>query len=281
MRSGAQPVTDCRSGRVPPTQPAEIFLFCACSSRLDPLPWRLHSSYNFGDPSSERKYFRRLAHGLRGVRFFFAPKMPIIPQYKLTYFNAMGRAEPTRMLFAYSGVDYKDERIEKEQWPAMKSKFPFGQLPVLEVDGKTLAQSHAIEKFLARTFGMAGGDDWEAAKIDELVFGVEDLVQKTTAWFKEEDEKKKIEIFRTLVETEIDPFLGRYQNILKENGTGFFIGDKMTLADISVFCLLHYFSCKLLPGHLEKYPELKAFVASVASNPKIKEWIDKRPKTDV
>uniref|UniRef100_A0A1I8A120 GST N-terminal domain-containing protein n=1 Tax=Steinernema glaseri TaxID=37863 RepID=A0A1I8A120_9BILA len=169
MRSGAQPVTDCRSGRVPPTQPAEIFLFCACSSRLDPLPWRLHSSYNFGDPSSERKYFRRLAHGLRGVRFFFAPvlaktagtrhfrfidlshtlcnetpsptrfacscccrhisnfccrflqKMPIIPQYKLTYFNAMGRAEPTRMLFAYSGVDYKDERIEKEQWPAMKS----------------------------------------------------------------------------------------------------------------------------------------------------------------
>ncbi|TMS37121.1 hypothetical protein L596_004121 [Steinernema carpocapsae] len=73
------------------------------------------------------------------------------------------------------------------------------------MNGKVLAQSHAIEKFLSRMFGLAGGDDWESAKIDELVFGVEDLVQKTSAWFKEEDEKKKVRnsLKRNLFRTDV------------------------------------------------------------------------------
>lgn len=50
----------------------------------------------------------------------------------------------------------------------IKPEFEYGQLPILEVDGKQLAQSNAICRFLAKKFDLNGAGDWEAAKIDEL-----------------------------------------------------------------------------------------------------------------
>lgn len=42
------------------------------------------------------------------------------PRYKLIYFNARGRAEHIRYIFAYAGVDYIDERITNDCWPELK-----------------------------------------------------------------------------------------------------------------------------------------------------------------
>jgi glutathione S-transferase len=42
------------------------------------------------------------------------------PSYKLIYFNARGKAELIRFIFAYAGVDYEDERISKDKWPELK-----------------------------------------------------------------------------------------------------------------------------------------------------------------
>ena len=38
----------------------------------------------------------------------------------------------------------QDKRLTREEWGAFKAQTPFGQMPVLEVDGKMLAQSSAI-----------------------------------------------------------------------------------------------------------------------------------------
>ena len=47
------------------------------------------------------------------------------PHYKLTYFGIRARAEPTRIVFAYAGVDYEDVRISfenrAEEWPPVKN----------------------------------------------------------------------------------------------------------------------------------------------------------------
>lgn len=42
------------------------------------------------------------------------------PLYKLIYFNARGKAEHIRFIFAYAGVEYEDERISQDKWPELK-----------------------------------------------------------------------------------------------------------------------------------------------------------------
>lgn len=54
---------------------------------------------------------------------------------------------------------------------------PFGQVPILEIDGKILNQSIAICRYLAKKAGLAGKDEWESLLIDITVDNINDLRQ--------------------------------------------------------------------------------------------------------
>lgn len=51
---------------------------------------------------------------------------------------------------------------------------PFGQMPLLEVDGKVAHQHLAICRYLGKKFGLAGDNDWEALQIDTIADTVND-----------------------------------------------------------------------------------------------------------
>ena len=53
--------------------------------------------------------------------------------------------------------------------------FPFGKLPVLEIEGKTVHQSVAICRYLAKKAGIAGSDDWESLQCDIAVDTIGDM----------------------------------------------------------------------------------------------------------
>lgn len=73
-----------------------------------------------------------------------------MPSYKLSYFSVKALGEPIRFLLSYGGEDFQDVRFEKEDWLNLKPNYPFGQVPVLEVDGKVAHQSIAIARYLAK-----------------------------------------------------------------------------------------------------------------------------------
>lgn len=52
---------------------------------------------------------------------------------------------------------------------------PFGQVPVLEIDGKKIGQSVAICRYVAKQVGLAGKDDLQALEIDSTVDTIHDM----------------------------------------------------------------------------------------------------------
>uniref|UniRef100_A0A0K0DY27 Glutathione transferase n=1 Tax=Strongyloides stercoralis TaxID=6248 RepID=A0A0K0DY27_STRER len=202
--------------------------------------------------------------------------MPVIPQYTLTYFDLMGKGEVSRMLFNYAGVKFTDNRIQFENWPALKEKQPFGQLPVLEVDGKILFQSRAIEKFLARQFGLIGDDDFEAAQVDQYILTVDDVLVNFKPIVLEKDLEKKAEILKKLFPEHIVPALRRFEGFLVKNGTGYFVGKNITLADLALFQFLLYVRKITSDSVLDNYPELKKFSHRISENEKLKPYLETR-----
>ena len=39
-----------------------------------------------------------------------------MPTFKVTYFDARGFAELSRLLLAYNGAEWEDERVTMDQW---------------------------------------------------------------------------------------------------------------------------------------------------------------------
>jgi len=200
-------------------------------------------------------------------------------QYKLTYFNLRGLAEPIRFIFALADVPYEDIRIEKENWPELKSKFAWGQLPVLEVGDKQLAQSASIGRYLARKYKLTGEDDIEAAKCDELIDALSDVRSEWRKFFMEADEEKKTEMKKTLLETQIPRYFEKFSSIQEANGGQWIVGKNVTWADIHVAIAVDFFSNTVDASVVDNFPVLKALRDSVYELPQIKAWLEKRPVT--
>lgn len=81
------------------------------------------------------------------------------------------------MLLADQGQSWKEEVVTIDVWlqGSLKSTCLYGQLPKFEDGDLTLYQSNAILRHLGRSLGLYGKDQKEAALVDMVNDGVEDL----------------------------------------------------------------------------------------------------------
>jgi glutathione S-transferase len=90
-----------------------------------------------------------------------------------------------------AGIPFEDDRVSPSDWERRKPDTPFGALPVLEVDGQTLAQSNAINRYVGKLADLYPTDAWQAALCDEVMGAVEDISTKLAATLFLSDEEKK------------------------------------------------------------------------------------------
>jgi glutathione S-transferase len=210
---------------------------------------------------------------------------PTQPRLCLTYFNARGRAEVSRLLLAQAGLAYDDNRLTREQWLAKKPSAPFGQLPLLSVDSKTFAQSHSIERYIARLGGLAGANSFEWALIDAVQQAIKDAVPSfisAVSPFENKTEEEKVPKIAAFFGPKGDwaKWTPYFNKALASNkgGAGWLVGSKVSYADISLYAW-YEMVLKVNPSALTEYPLLASWYQRVVALPRIAAWIKSRPPT--
>ncbi len=100
--------------------------------------------------------------------------------YKLTYFNIEGVAEKIRLAFVLAGINFEDDRINSEDWAALKPTTKYGQLPVLTIDGVEYSQSDAMLRMAGRCGDLIPTDPLEEMRMNEAI-GISDDLDRALA----------------------------------------------------------------------------------------------------
>ena len=110
---------------------------------------------------------------------------------------------------------------------------------MLEVDGETLAQSNAINRYVGKLTDLYPQDPWQAALCDEVMEAVEDINTKLAATFFLPEEEKKTQR-KALVEGPLPFYLTRLQHRLEAHGGRYFAADRLTVGDLKVFVWIRH-----------------------------------------
>ncbi|XP_063537009.1 glutathione S-transferase 2-like [Cydia strobilella] len=204
-----------------------------------------------------------------------------MPQIEFYYFPVKALGESIRMLLAYGGEDWKDNRVTPEDWPNFKPKTPFGQMPVMVVEGKQYAQSIPISRYLGRKHGLAGSNIEEDLLIDQNVEFLNDIRAKSAQVQYEPDAALKAKKHEDFSKNVYPGMLAKLDQILKENNGHIALG-KLTWGDFVFAGMYEYLKVMLQAPDLdERFPAFKKLVQTVCSLPKVKAYTDAASKTEL
>jgi len=213
------------------------------------------------------------------------------PDLKLYYFDIKGKGECIRLICAYSGLKLEDYRFEtRDEFLAMKegSRLPFGQVPMLEVNGKVaIVQTLAIMRYLGKLSGLYPmKDHLLAQKVDAIMDQATDVFTGAMVLtygvrfgvdLSPEAKEKSYEIYNQNV---LPDHLKRAERYVESSATGWLAGtEEPSPADFVWYtALMNMIDKKEISEknkNLENFPKLKEFVDKFESLGAIKQYYTK------
>lgn len=221
-----------------------------------------------------------------------------MPTYKLTYFDIRGLAEPTRMLFAVSKTPFEDVRypwtcemkdgmpdfasIKNDEFKADKEAGKLeksaGKVPFLDVDGTVVAQSKAIQRFVAGEVGMMGANNMERFQIDAVCEDIVDVQMAMRA-------ARTAGTIQDWLGKDFPEMVGKFDKKIA-GSKGFAVGAKASMADVLIYALFTDPLMTKMAGPaftkaLEGAPNMKAIVDTMGENAEMKAYLAARKDTPV
>lgn len=201
-------------------------------------------------------------------------------QLRLSYFDfPFWRAEASRIALHMGKIPFEDHRPGRDSFRAMKAsgELPFGQLPVLDVDGQRIAQSVAIARFCGKLAGLYPDQPIDAARADELMETANQITYLFAPSMREKDPTKKADLRQELGSKTLPHWLTMLEQRAATNTPGpFLVGQKLSVADLVIWRMLEWICSGMLDGIpttlLDTCPRLQLHQQAVASHPGVRSW---------
>ncbi|KAG0227564.1 Glutathione S-transferase S1 [Actinomortierella wolfii] len=198
--------------------------------------------------------------------------------YSFQYFNFLSAGHTARAILTYMDAKWTNADFPySDDWEE-KYITPLGVLPVLKIhtpEDKDIVISEAIvvDFYLAKKAGLLGNNEWEEQVIKSIYSSVHYLRERFFMRVTYNDQASKKRNFSRFLEFILPHFIHTMEFHLKENGSnGFFMGDRLSLADIHVAAIMDHFFLQPMAA-----PIRKAFEASELLM-KVKQTVDSDPR---
>ncbi|OAQ28130.1 hypothetical protein K457DRAFT_139014 [Linnemannia elongata AG-77] len=162
--------------------------------------------------------------------------------FEVRYFHLHGQGGLARTLIVIGTNGHSRlTNVHEDDWAENKPTTPFGVMPLLtetSADGKTklqIAESDAIERYLARKFGLFGnGTAFEKVLVNTFANSTQGLIMSIfNSYGLIEDRAVRTKNKGPLISDSIAPWIKYHEQHLQANGAnGHYVGNKVSLADV-------------------------------------------------
>jgi glutathione S-transferase len=159
-------------------------------------------------------------------------------------------------------------------------------LPVLEVDGQQIGQSVAMLRLVGKLTNLYPNDLVQAAQVDSIMDTMDECMRpielsvrnaKKSLIGDEDWSKEEIMAIRNrfveATEGGLPFFFGLLEKMVKENGSGWLVGDSLTIADLNFYALSSWLTSGMLDGvptdSLDAYPLTKSIRTKIDEIPEV------------
>ena len=211
-------------------------------------------------------------------------------ELKIIYFNfPFWRAEVARIPLYISNTKFEDKRITSEEFSYIKENgkmtdgtiIPFSQLPVLVIDGQSIAQTGAIARICGKVSGFYPDSLVEAGKVDQIIDTATDINMLMRPSMREQDPDKKKLMRQELSKNDLPKYFGYLENLLKDENI-WFAENRMTIADIAIWRLMGWLKSGVIddiPQDItDDFNKLNKVYNEVNNNTDIKRWVSETYK---
>ena len=188
------------------------------------------------------------------------------------------RAEISRIALHASGQPFDDVRLKRDDFRSLKASgaLPFGQVPVLKVNENFIAQTGAVARYCGRLAGLYPQEPLQQAQVDQVIDAMSDITMYIGRSMRIADAKTKKQAREQLANETLPVWLGFLERLLNENGTGLFVGNQLTMADLAVWRTMGWLTGGILDGIptnlLDQFQGLQKHVAFVESHSVVTSW---------